>query len=253
MTRDKDLKRLVRARMQKTGESYTAARSRIVGKAPRNSSAPSAAVAAPEPATPRTPEHGKVAATSVAPAAPDYAKIAGMSDEAVKAKTGCDWARWVHALDRRKAHEMSHREIAAVVNEKYGIDGWWSQMVTVGYERIKGLRERGQRRDGGFEASKSKSYNVPVEQLYDAWALARHRRRWLTDAEPKVRSTSRPKSLRLALEDGTTVALWFMSKGERKSSVSVQHLGLPDRAAADRSKQLWGERLEALAERLRGR
>jgi hypothetical protein len=34
MPRDKDLKRLVRTRMQKTGESYTTARARIVSKTP---------------------------------------------------------------------------------------------------------------------------------------------------------------------------------------------------------------------------
>ena len=33
MPRDKDLKRLVRARMTKTGESYTAARAQITRKA----------------------------------------------------------------------------------------------------------------------------------------------------------------------------------------------------------------------------
>jgi hypothetical protein len=53
----------------------------------------------------------------------------------------------VHALDYLGAKEMSHREIAALVSKKYKIDGWWSQTVTVGYERINGLRARGQRRD----------------------------------------------------------------------------------------------------------
>ena len=43
---------------------------------------------------------------------------------------------------------MSHTEIAAMVNKTWKVDGWWSQTVTVGYERIKGLRARGQRRDG---------------------------------------------------------------------------------------------------------
>jgi len=119
MPRNKDLKRLVRARMQKTGEAYTAALSHIDKK-------------------PRT---------------IDYAAVAGMSDEKVKGKTGCNWEKWVYALDRRGAQEMSHREIAALVSEKYKVTDWWSQMVTVGYERIKGLRARGQRRDNGFRLS----------------------------------------------------------------------------------------------------
>jgi hypothetical protein len=51
-------------------------------------------------------------------------------------------------------------------------------MVTVGYERIRGLRDRGQRRGGEYEATKSRTFNIPVERLFDAFANARIRRRW---------------------------------------------------------------------------
>lgn len=46
----------------------------------------------------------------------DYAAVAGMSDEKIKAKTGCTWERWVYALDRRGAEKMPHRDIVALVN-----------------------------------------------------------------------------------------------------------------------------------------
>ena len=136
---NKDLKRLVRARMKKTGEAYTAARAHITSK-PRRSPARIAALT-------KTRATRRPATTPV-----DYAALAGMSDEKLKEKTGCTWARWVPALDYFGAEKMSHGEIAALVNKKYRIDGWWSQAVAVGYERIKGLREKGQRRDGTFEA-----------------------------------------------------------------------------------------------------
>src|SRR5258708_4913455 len=100
MPTNKDFKRLVRGRMQKTGESYTAA-------------------PPPRPAA--------------------YATLAGMRDAAVKAKTGCTWERWVQALDRVQAHAWPHREIARHVSARYKIPSWWAQMVTVGYERIRGL------------------------------------------------------------------------------------------------------------------
>jgi len=70
----------------------------------------------------------------------DYAKLAGMSDASIKARTGCTWERWATALDYVHANTWPHREIAAYVVEKYKISGWWAQTVTVGYERIKGLR-----------------------------------------------------------------------------------------------------------------
>jgi hypothetical protein len=230
MTRDKDLKRLVRARMKKTGESYTSARAQITKKS--KAKARSVAATASEAAIKPT----------------DYASVAGTSDAVIKAKTGCTWERWVKSLDQFGAEKMSHRDIAAMVNEKWKVDGWWSQTVTVGYERIKGLRERGQRRDGTYEASKSRTFNVPVTTLYDAWANARKRKRWLDGANVKVRTATAPKSMRLGWSDATIVAVGFIAKGKSKSSVAVQHTKLPDRETANRLKKYWSDRFDALRE-----
>jgi hypothetical protein len=212
MTENKDLKRIVRARMTKTGESYTAARAHIA-KTPRPI---------------------------------DYAKLAGMSSPVIQEKTGCTWEKWVKSLDYHGAEKMSHRDIAKLVSEKYKVPSWWTQTVTVGYERIKGLRARGQRRDGTFEASKSRTFNVPVQTLYDAWADARMRKRWLDGAEIKIRTATSPKSLRITWSDGNIIAVGFYPKGPDKSSVAVQHPKLPDRATADSLKKYWSERLDDL-------
>ena len=233
MPRNKDLKRLVRARMRKTGEAYTAALAHINRK-PKAATASTAAARRPTP--------------SFATKSVDYAAVAGMSDEKLKAKTGCTWERWVYALDRRGAEQMSHRDIAALVSDKYKVDGWWSQTVTVGYERIKGLRARGQRRDGTYEASKSRTFNVPVTTLFDAWADSGSRRRWLNGAKVKIRTAAAPKSMRLDWDDRTIIAVGFTAKGKLKSSVAVQHTKLADRKAADRLKQYWSDRLDTLGE-----
>jgi hypothetical protein len=103
---------------------------------------------------------------------------------------------------------MSHREIATLVNEKYKVDGWWSQTVTVGYERT-GLRARGQRRDGTYEASKSRTFSVPVTTLFDAWADASVRRRWLNGETVKIRTAATPKSMRLDWTDKSIIAVGF--------------------------------------------
>jgi len=208
--------------MKKTGEAYTAARSHLITKPkPRAKSA-------------------------------DYAALAGMSDEKIKAKTGCTWERWVAALDREGANEMAHRHIVAIVNKKYKIDGWWSQTVTVGYERIKGLRARGQRRDGTYEAGKSRTFNVPVATLFDAWADASRRRKWLSADNVRVRTATSPKSIRLGWTDGSIIAVGFLPKGKSRSSVSLSHTKLPDRATANRLKAFWSEALDALGEVLTG-
>jgi hypothetical protein len=119
--------------------------------------------------------------------------------------------------------------------------------VTVGYERLKGLRERGQRRGGSYEVSKSKTFNVPVAVLFDAWADDATRRRWLDNDEATIRTATRPKSMRLQWPDGTIVALWFLSKGGAKSSVALAHMKLPSKAALETSKSDWTARLDALS------
>jgi hypothetical protein len=236
MPRYKDLKRLVRARMKRTGEAYTTARVHIQKKSRTKTPSPKAAVARGTP---------KSATRSI-----DYAALAGMSDEKLKAKTGCNWERWVYALDRRGADKMSHRDIAALVKQKYKVDGWWSQTVTVGYERIKGLRARGQRRDGSYEAGKSRTYSVPVTTLFDAWSDPAVRRRWLDGQTVKVRTATAPKSMRLDWNGGGggIIAVGFMPKGKSKSSVALAHTKLPDRETAERLKEYWSDRLTVLGE-----
>ncbi len=219
MPKNKDLKRLTRSRMQKTGESYTTARAQLLKKK-----------------------------KPVPTPAPELAALAGMSDEAVAAKTGCTWEKWVRVLDAVDAASMPHREIARYVRENFEISGWWAQTVTVGYERIKGLREIGQRRSGSYEANKSKTFPVPIARLYRAFSVARTRRRWLPDVQLTVRKATPDKSMRITWEDGTSVELYFTAKGDNKSLVALQHRKLASKAQAEHMKRFWGERLAALAE-----
>jgi hypothetical protein len=237
MPQHKDLKRLVRARMRKTGEAYTTARAQIIKKTKTKTAATVNAVARKSSTASKTP-------------AGDYARIAGMSDEKIKEKTGCGWERWVRTLDHHRAAEMSHREIADLVSKKYKVGDWWTQTVTVGYERIKGLRARGQRRDGSYEATKSRTFNVPVSVLFEAWADDKTRQRFLDGEKVKVRTATAPKSMRLDWTDGSIIAVGFMSRGKGKSSVSVQHTRLGDRSTADALKRYWSDRLDSLGELL---
>ena len=223
MPTHKDLKRLVRARMRRTGEAYTTARAHLLAR--KTTSPVRPATAAP---------------------ALDYAARAGKSDATLQARTGCTWERWVYALDRVAAHEWSHRAIAAYVRDTYRVTPWWSQMVAVGYERIKGLRVPGQRHDGRFAATRSKVVAVPVERLYRACRDPRTRRHWLGEVELAVRTAVPGKTIRAKWPDGTSLELYFEGKGLGKSQVSVEQLGLADAAAVTRAKAYWGERLAAL-------
>lgn len=233
MPSNKDFKRLVRARMKKTGEAYTAARAQILRKSKSKRATTLRASSI-------------VSKPAIQPV--DYAAIAGMSDDVIKAKTGCTWERWVRALDQHGAERMSHQEIAALVKKSYKVADWWTQTVTVGYERIKGLRAKGQRRDGTYEASKSRTFDVPVKKLFEAWANESTRKRWLNGATVRIRTATEPKSMRLDWNDESIIAVGFMPKGETKSAVAIQHTKLPDRETANQLKEYWSDRLDALGD-----
>lgn len=224
---DKDRKRIIRSRMKKTGESYTAARAHVLSKT--------------------------IVKPSAARPAVDHAALAGMSDEKIAAKTGRTWQAWTRVLDADGAATMPHRDIAALLHGKHGVADWWAQTVTVGYERIKGLRERGQRRSGEYETNKSKTFNVPVTTLFDAWAHDATRKRWLDGVKTSVRTATKPKSVRLQWPDGTIVVALFTPKGNAKSVVALAHTKLRDRESAASAKQFWSDRLEVLASMLAAR
>ena len=213
MPKQKDLKRIVRARKEKTGESYTAARAQV---------------------------------TRRKESAARYAEVAGRTDEVMKKQTGRDWAEWVKLLDAQKATEKPHIEIARYVTS-LGTPNWWSQTVTVGYERIKGLRDRGQRRGGAYEASKSRTLPVKVSVLYGAFADPRIRKRWLP-ATIDVRSASPEKRMSIKMEDGTIVEIGFTAKGDAKSMVALTHTKLPNKSMSDEKKAWWAERFDALSD-----
>lgn len=222
MTSQKDLKRLVRARMRKTGESYTAARARILARAPVKAPQPKPSVAL------------------------ELARQAGMSDDAVRAKTGKDWAGWVAELDRAGGVARPHRELARWLASEHGLGAWWAQTVTVGYERIRGRRVTGQRSDGTFQVSKSKTFAVSLEALWRAFGRCEG---WLGADQTKLRMSkaTRLKSMRMKWEDGTPVNVNFFEKGPTRSQLQLQHEGLASRADVERLRAYWGARLGELA------
>jgi uncharacterized protein YndB with AHSA1/START domain len=222
MTRQKSFKRLVRARMEKTGESYTTARAMLLGDAAQD----------------------QQAATE--------APVLSVSEEVIRRRTGRGWEEWFDLLDEWGAGERTHGEIATWVAEEHGVDGWSAQAVTVSYERARGGRAVGQR-DDGFAIGATKTVAVPVERLFDAFVDPALRARWLPDAHLRERTATKPKSARFDWEDGTTrVHVFFDAMGEGKSRAAIQHERLPDAAAAERMKAFWRERVAALKDALEG-
>jgi hypothetical protein len=221
MTRQRSFKRLVRARMEKTGESYTAARATLLA----------------------ADEHDQ----TEEPALPT-------SDAVIRQRTGRGWEEWFDLLDEWGAAERSHREIARWIAEQQGVVplAWNAQAVTMGYERARRGRAVGERPDG-FAITASKTVAVSVERLFDAFTDASARDRWLPGAQLRERTATRPRSARFDWGDGPArVNVHFVAKGEAHGTVAVEHARLGDAEQAEQAKSWWRERLSALKSQLEG-
>jgi len=167
-------------------------------------------------------------------------------DEAVKAKTGKNWAEWFEVLDRAGAQQMTHQEIVALVRREPKASAWWQQMVTVGYEQARGLRVVHEKPEG-FEISVSKTFDVPAGTVFLLFQDPKLRKRWLQDPNFEIRKATANKAIRLDWIDGKTlVVVAFTAKSANKTQVSVQHSRLSSAGAAKRQKQYWAEQLVRL-------
>jgi uncharacterized protein YndB with AHSA1/START domain len=217
MTRQRSFKRLVRARMEKTGESYTSARAQLL---------------APE-----------------EPPAIDGAALA-TSDETIRRRTGRGWEEWFDLLDDWGAPDRSHREIARWLAEQQGIDplAWNAQAVANSYELARGLRVVGEHPDG-FTITASKTVAVPVDRLFDAFVDESVRARWLPDAELRERTATKPRSARFDWGEGPSrVTVTFAAKGDGRSTAALEHARLADGDEAERMKAFWRDRVATLKE-----
>jgi hypothetical protein len=101
------------------------------------------------------------------------------SDEAVKKASGKTWVQWFALLDKAGAKKMTHTDIVKWVFKnhlgKKGANtnvatsgGWWSQMVTVEYERSRGLRKVNQN-TMGFMVAVHKTVGMSLPQFKTKW------------------------------------------------------------------------------------
>jgi hypothetical protein len=226
MTTNKAQKRAVRQRMSRTGESYTAARRHMVRPSV------GAEEAGPRPLPPRQAE-------------PE------VSDAALRKATGREWDDWFRILDDRGLEGFSHRDTAQWLNDVHGVDGWWAQSITVGYERARGLRQRHQRPEG-FEVSVSKTLGAPVAVAWAAVADPVMRARWSGDLVLVERTLRPPRYARFEVaEDASRVLASIDAKGEARSVVTITHGRLTDAEAVEIRRAAWKRRLAALADELR--
>ncbi len=213
MTTQESFKRRVRERMVRTGERYTTARQALLA---RSTTADRRWVSEPE-----------------------------MGDEAIREATGHGWDHWRDLIDSWPREDWDHAAVARRIEAEHPIDGWWSQAVTVGYERITGLRLPNQMADGTFTANKSKTVTADADELRHLLLDEHARLDLFPDEATELRSKPASKSIRLGIGGGVAV-LSLSQKSDGRTAVTVMHEKLPGPDEVERWKFWWQEWLEAI-------
>jgi hypothetical protein len=222
MTEHKSFKRLVRGRMAKTGESYTAARVQLL-------------------------------AGAEAAAGDEEGPELACSDEMIRERTGRGWEEWFDLLDSWGAESLGHTEIARRVGELPGVSGWYAQAVTMSFERARGLRAVGQRvGSDGFVAGASKTIAASAEDVFAAFIDPSQRAGWLPDAVLSERTVSKPKTTaRYDVGDGATrLMVTVEDKGPAKSTLVVEESRLADADQREVRKDYWRRAVATLKTQL---
>ncbi|HEY7564027.1 MAG TPA: hypothetical protein VIA81_03800 [Acidimicrobiia bacterium] len=215
MTKQESFKDRIRARMEKTGERFTAARRVLIEQASKVSN-----------------QRGWVTEPE-------------LTDEVILANTGKNWDGWTALLDSWGASAKGHTAIAAHLTDELGVDGWWAQSVTHGYERIKGLRLRYQQHDGTFTANKSKTIRMKQTTLRRMLVTEEGRGDLFPDFQTDLRSGPTAKAIRIAIGPG--VAQFYLEPAsEGRVKVTVAHERLGSTEDAELWKKYWSEWLDEL-------
>lgn len=168
---------------------------------------------------------------------------------AIEKATKMLWAEWVTYLDASGGKNLQHRAIADKAYEKLK-DGWWSQAVAVAYEQHIGRRAPGQRSDGSYEVSVTKTMSDSMDHAMKTWLqLAKGRNEFAGSAvakEPTATKSDKRRHWACNLADGTRVNADVYPKSADKVLFSVTHTKLASAKAAETLRTYWKEFIESL-------
>ena len=193
----------------------------------------------PAAAAQRSPDRAQSSSPATARAAePEVA------DERIREATGRGWDEWRALIDDAGLRDVGHTAIAAWLGSEHQVEAWWAQAVTIGYERIVGLRRRGQMADGTFTVNAGRTLELDADDLRAR--LLDGRDGLFPGMATDLRSRAASKAVRIAFPEGVAlIAIDPAAKGRTK--VTVQHEKLPSPEAAERLKAYWTDWLAALA------
>jgi hypothetical protein len=189
--------------------------------------------------------------TTKAPSNASSKVYAGISSEAVEKATGKGWEQWCSAIDKGGGAKMDHKQIAQMLHDKFHVQPWWTQMVTVGYEQARGLRGKHQTVTG-YSISASKTLSTSAAGAFLWWKMDRCRTQWLGDADIAVHKATPSKSVRATWNASSakpvkSISVNLYPKGKSNATMTIQHEKLASAAEAKKMKAYWTGRLNHLA------
>jgi hypothetical protein len=243
MTEAKKLKKIIRARARKTGESYTVARRHVL----------------------------KARGTRAVAAAPAAARSARapVSDATSLRKTGKPLEHWFAVLDAFDPKGKGHTDRARYLYEEHDVPEWYCQQITVTWERARALRVANQACDGSFQVSVSRAVPASVAEVADAIGSRRRRDVWLRGADSALARAvnaafegEKPRSVKIkaALNanvripwNGSTVEIRITGKPKGGSTTVVaDNKNLKQQALVEQRREQWKAALDALKAHLAG-
>lgn len=193
-----------------------------------------------------------------------------ISDEAVQNATGRVWEEWFEVLDNWGAADKGHKVTAKHLADKHGLTGWWSQMVTVQYERERGLREVGET-TRGYQMGAQKTFLPDPKAAWEFITSPEALEIWLGAGAPseleegrtyeledgtcgEIRVVTEHSHVRLTWHpdgwaEATTLQVRANESSSGRGTVAFHHENLPDADKRDQMKKHWRNVLKVLASR----
>lgn len=183
-----------------------------------------------------------------------------MNIESIEQATGMPWPEWLEFFESVGAKDLTHPEIAHKAYERIvasgmfddqaanhegrqNSSGWWSQNVTVAYEQHIGRRKPGQRADGTYEVSVTKSVGSDMADAMAWWmdmvAGQSEFNGVKLDGEPRTSVTPAAHNWRADLADGSKLLVSASERSSGKAMIAVTVQKLESSKAAESWRTYW--------------
>lgn len=180
------------------------------------------------------------------------------STKALETGSGIEWSEWLTILEPHR--DLNHKDmaqvaLAAIVERgKSTSPEWWAQGVTVAFEQHIGRRKAGERCDGSFSVTVSKTFPGNMDEVLQKWTDATAGMTELIGIPivdgPRISQTEKWRYWRCKLADGSTVSVNIQTKPNKtkagetsapyeKSALAINHDKFPDGDMLESYRAAW--------------